>query len=97
MFNLKKLSVMEMDLEAFLRRHFGLKGEFYSDEFERAKKAGDGAIMAILEEKGPAGLYSEEAWAAWEKAIALVDDLEAAGVISEDAAAGVRCWFCDNA
>ena len=90
------------DLEWFLRRNFGLKGEFFSNEFKKARaipdqEESDEAIYAILEKKGPEGLYTKAAWNKWQQALDLVADLEEVGAISEDVGHDIARWFCDNA
>ena len=95
---------MEKNLEWFLRRNFGLKGEYFSAEYKKANAIEDDdermeAYDAILEKDGLAGYYTEEAWEAWQKALNMVDDLVAMGLISEEGmdapAWAIRHGFCD--
>lgn len=79
---------MEKNLEWFLRRNFGLKGEYFSDAYKKAmaitdEEERDKAFDAILEAKGPEGYYTPEAWDAWSKALAMVDDLVSMGLLDE--------------
>ena len=100
----QKNIVMEKNLEWFLRRNFGLVGEYYSQEYKNAlaiayEKERDNAFNAILEKSGPEGYYTKEAWAAWEKALSMVDDLVAMGILDDEnmdsPASIIRCGFCD--
>ena len=91
-------------LEDFLRRNFGLNGEYHSEAYKRAEAIEDeaerdDAYKAILEAKGPEGYYTEEAWEAWDRALAMVDDLVAMGILADDGiyspADNIRTGFCD--
>lgn len=102
----------EGTLEWFLRRNFGLKGEFYSDEFravvekiENANTKEEGDAIADkwydAPDWEPSKNYSPEAWDAWQRALNMVDDLVKMGAISDDGidspASCITCAFCDNA
>lgn len=102
----------EGTLEWFLRRNFGLKGAYYSAEFqavvdkienanteeEREALSGEWYDAPDWE---PSKNYSPEAWEAWERALNMVDDLVTMGLIDEDGADSpawnIRHGFCDNA
>jgi hypothetical protein len=91
------------DLEWFLRRNFGLIGEYHSQEYKDAftlsdEDARSEAYDAILEAKGPEGYYTKEAWAAWGKALQVIDDLVAMGLLEDgihSPAQEIREGFCD--
>lgn len=93
------------NLEWFLRRNFGLKGQYYSDEFEavikREMEGDDNALDEWYEneEHEPKDDYTEEAWDAWSRALQMVDDLVAMGLLKDggmDSPADlIRCGFCD--
>lgn len=102
----------EGTLEWFLRRNFGLKGAYYSAEFQAVV---DKIENANTEEEReaisgewydapdwePSKDYSPEAWDAWRRARNMVDDLVKMGAISDDGsnspASCITCAFCDNA
>lgn len=95
---------MEKNLEWFLRRNFGLTGEFYSPAYKKAESITDederyAAFDAILDEKGPEGYYTKEAWDAWDRALKMVDDLVEMGILNDDGidspASDIRTGFCD--
>ena len=102
----------EGSLEWFLRRNFGLKGEYYSPEFqavvdriesantEEEREAIADAWYAAPDWE-PSKNYSKEAWDAWQRALNMVDDLVKMGAISDDGidspASCISCAFCDNA
>lgn len=95
---------MENNLEWFLRRNFGLKGEYFSQAYKDAEaitdeEERDEAYEAILEKYGPSGYYTKEAWDAWSRALAMVDDLVAMGLLNDDGidspASIIQCGFCD--
>lgn len=91
------------NLEDFLRRNFGLKGEYFSPEYKAAvaledDDERDAAFEAILDKNGPEGYYTKEAWAAWERALNMVDDLVSMGIFDdepESPAWDIRHGFCD--
>jgi hypothetical protein len=95
---------MEKNLEWFLRRNFGLTGEYNSPAYKEAEAITDeqrrmDAFDAILEKSGPEGYYSKEAWDAWERALKMVDDLVEMGILDDDGsdspASDIRTGFCD--
>lgn len=101
----------EGSLEWFLRRNFGLKGAYYSAEFEavlaKIEKAKTEKARDAIADKWydapdwePAKNYSPEAMEAWDRALKMVDDLVTMGLISEDGmrapANRIRDGFCDN-
>ena len=94
---------MEKNLEWFLRRNFGLKGEYFSQAYKDAdaletEKERDDAFYKILED-GIDKCFTKEAWDAWSKALAMVDDLVAMGLLKDgwidSPAERIRCGFCD--
>lgn len=94
---------MEKNLEWFLRRNFGLKGEYFSQAYKDAEaitdeEERDEAFGAILE-NGVDQCFTEEAWEAWSKALSMLDDLVAMGLLDEDGmdapAWKIRDGFCD--
>ena len=87
-----------MNLESFLRRHFGLVGPYHTPEYAAVLEAGEEALEAWWNDDNnePSKAYSKEAWEAWDRAVAVVDDLESMGIISESVAGDIRAGFCDN-
>lgn len=94
---------MEKNLEWFLRRNFGLNGEYFSQVYKDAEEITDEeergeAFDAILED-GVDKCFTKEAWDAWSKALAMVDDLVAMGLLKDGGidspAEEIRCGFCD--
>lgn len=93
------------NLEEFLRKYFNLHGKFHSDEFEAVIKAeengNEDAISDWFEDHEPADCYTPEAWSCWGRAIEMVDDLAAMGIVSKEGGMDSEydrfvCWFCDN-
>ena len=93
------------NLEWFLRRNFGLKGEYFSQAYKDAEaiedeEERDEAYDAILEEKGPEGYYTKEAWDAWQRALSMLDDLVAMGLLDDNGIDSpyckITCGFCDH-
>ena len=91
-------------LEDFLRRNFGLKGEYFSSEYKAAMEITDlvernVAFGAIFEKNGPEGYYTKEAWDAWQRALNMVDDLVSMGILDDDNSDSpawvIRHGFCD--
>ena len=92
---------VQFDFEALLRKYFGLKGEYHSKEYKQARALTDDeerseAYEAILEKSGPGGYFTAEAWEAWDKALAFIEDLARAGVINDDIYYHISNQFCDN-
>ena len=94
---------MEKNLEWFLRRNFGLKGEYFSAEYKKAiaiedEGERDESIGKILE-NGIDRCFTKEAWDAWSRALAMVDDLVAMGLLKDgridSPADNIRTGFCD--
>ena len=95
-------SFVHFDFEAMLRKHFGLKGEFYSEGYKQAvaiedEEERDKAFDALLDKSGPDAYYTEEAWEAWGRALDFIDDLEDAGIIDSNTKGRISTCFCDNA
>ena len=95
---------MEKNLEWFLRRNFGLKGEYFSQAYKDAEAITDEkergvAYEAILEKDGFSGYFTKDAWDAWQRALDMVDDLVAMGLLKDGGmyspAEDIRCGFCD--
>ena len=102
----------EGTLEWFLRRNFGLTGNYYSAEFEavlakiekaKTEKARDAIADKWYDSPDwePSKNYSPEAWDAWQRALNMVEDLVKMGAISDDGinspASCIISAFCDNA
>lgn len=93
---------VHFDFEALLRKHFGLKGEYHTQEWKDAsaivdEKERDEAFSAILDKNGLDGYFTKEAWDAWERALDFLKDLEEAGIINSDIYNHISERFCDNA
>lgn len=78
------------DFEAFLKKHFGLTTELHSELGKNIDNWGNDAYD--LKE-----LFTEEAWEAWERAIALFEDMAEIGLIRERDRDDILESFCDNA
>ena len=101
----------EGTLEWFLRRNFGLKGAFYSPEFQavvdKIENTEDKEEREALSEAWHSAPdwevskeYTPEAWEAWQRAINMVEDLVKMGAITDgidSPADSIICAFCDNA
>ena len=81
--------ILRFDFEAFLKKHFGLKGKLYSDL--------DASDPKMWEEHDLEEFYTEEAWEAWQRAIDLFEDMEEIGLIPKGMANEICTHFCDNA
>lgn len=91
------------NLEWFLRRNFGLKGEYFSKEYKDAKaitdeEERDEAFGKILDD-GFDKCFTKEAWDAWQKALNMLDDLVAMGLLNgggiDSPYDTITCGFCD--
>lgn len=79
-----------MDTEQFLRKYFGLVGEFYTDEFRRY-------IATDPEYNNFEGeIWTKETQKAWERAIDMAEDLERMGAIDNETKWNIIHTFCDN-
>ena len=92
---------VQFDFEALLRKHFGLKGEYHTQEWKDASAIADDeernkAFFSILDENGLVGYLTKEAWEAWERALDFLQDLEDAGIINSDIYSHIAHRFCDN-
>lgn len=91
------------NLEWFLRRNFGLVGQYYSDEFEavikREQEGDDKAFNEFFEahEDDPTAEFTKEAWEAWNRAYEMVNDLVGMGILSEEEGDKIHCGYWDNA
>lgn len=99
-------------LEWFLRRNFGLVGQYYSQEFlavidkASSKNSTDEENEVYNEwydapDWEPSKNYSKEAWDAWQRALEMVDDLVAMGILDDNGIdspySEIIRGFCDNA
>lgn len=95
-------------LEWFLRRNFGLKGQYYSDAFEaviaKAMAAKDDDedneiwdSWFCAPDYEPSMDHTKEAWDAWTRAYEMVGDLVEMGILDEETADKIREGFCDRA
>ena len=87
-----------MDTEKFLRKYFGLKGNFYTDEFQAVvDNWSDETYNAWLKKHANEDemrlRYTDEAWALWDKALQMADDLAEAGY---DLREVLVQFLCDN-
>ena len=81
--------ILTFDFEAFLQKHFGLKGKLRSDL--------DASDPKVWEEHDLEEFYTKEAWDAWQRAIDLFDDMEEIGLIPKGMSNEICTHFCDNA
>lgn len=91
------------DTEEFLRKHFGLKGEFYSEEYKEYCKAHENDPLETFSdewydthEDPIEPMYTREANEAWYKASALIRDLEEMGYIPTDCEHDFHAWLIEN-
>ena len=73
-----------MTTEEFLRKYFGLKGEFYTKEWKELLANGSKEEQfAYLDDETPdcKKQFTREAWEAWGKALDMFDDLEREGYL----------------
>ena len=77
-----------MDAEQFLRKHFGLTGEYYTEAFKeiqaiKDEKERESAMDDFLDDETAdcQKQFTREAWAAWGKALEMFSDLEKEGVL----------------
>lgn len=77
-----------MDAEQFLRKHFGLKGEYYTKEFKeilaiKDEKERESAMDDFLDDETTdcQKQFTREAWAAWGQALEMFSDLEKEGYL----------------
>lgn len=91
------------NLEWFLRRNFGLVGQYYSNEFEavieREQEGDEKAFDKFYEahEDDPSAEFTKEAWDAWHRAYEMVNDLMEMGILNEEEGGKIQCGFWDNA
>ena len=81
--------MLKYDFEKFLQDHFGLVGPLRSEL--------DVANPEVWAEHDLEEFYTKEAWAAWERAIKLFEDMARIGLISEEVSLNIIHSFCDNA
>lgn len=81
--------ILRFNFEKFLQDHFGLVGPLHSEL--------DCTDPAVWEEHDLEEFYTKEAWAAWQRAIDLFEDMARIGLISEEVSSNIICSFCDNA
>lgn len=77
-----------MNAEQFLRKHFGLVGEYYTEEWKRMlaitdKEEREAVMDSILLEDSfdCKRQFTREAWEAWGKALEMFDDIEREGYL----------------
>ena len=81
--------ILRFNFEKFLQDHFGLVGPLHSEL--------DVTDPAVWEEHDLEEFYTKEAWAAWQRAIDLFEDMARIGLISEEVSLEIIHSFCDNA
>ena len=80
-----------MDTETLLRKHFGLKGDFYTKEFAEFNET----HKDDFDEDFDGEIWTDEANEAWERMNAFVEDLKEIGAIDEDTMNEIFETFCD--
>ena len=87
-----------MNTEQFLRKYFGLKGPFHSEEYQKVlDNWSDEAYdrwcrMHPDDEIRP--MYTGEAWRLWDKVLRMADELAEEGY---DIRGEIAQFLCDNA
>ena len=81
--------ILRFNFEKFLQDHFGLVGPLHSEL--------DVTDPGVWEEHDLEEFYTKEAWAAWQRAIDLFEDMARIGLISEEVSLEIIHSFCDNA
>lgn len=80
--------ILHFDFEAFLQKHFGLKCDLHSDLDPSDPKA--------FEDHDMEEYFTKGGWAAWQRALDLVFDMEEIGLIPKGMAGDIASHFCDN-
>ena len=87
MYQEKEKDMETKNLEWFLRRNFGLKGDYYTDEYKQFIANGGTAEEFVdkwFDDDYCVHMYTKEALDAWDRANNMVDDLVEMNLISDD-------------